>query len=69
MMKLADFVFLQFPCPFPTHREIASVERVYNKGLVADVNYSTDAIARVEGGSCSRVILHSAMVITVLNLL
>jgi len=42
---------------------------MYNEGLVAHVNYSTDSIARVEGRRRSRVILNSAVIVAVFYLL
>lgn len=40
-----------------------------DKGLVADVYDAADAVARMEGSAGARIVLHCAMVITMLNVL
>lgn len=40
-----------------------------DEGLVADVDDPGDTVARVEGGRRAGVILHSAVVVTVLDFL
>ena len=52
-----------------THRQVTTVERVDDKGLVADVDDAADAIARMEGGRGAWVVFDSAVIVTVLNLL
>ena len=52
-----------------THREVASIERMDNKRLVAHVDNSADPIARVEGSGRSGVVFDCTVVVAVLYLL
>lgn len=42
---------------------------MYNKRFVPDVYHTADAVAGVEGGTSSRVVLHRTVVVAVLNFL
>lgn len=52
-----------------THREVPTVERVDDEGLVTDVDHATNAVTRVEGCRGSWVVLDRPVVVTVLDLL
>lgn len=53
----------------PTDRQIAAVERMNDEGLVAQVNNTADTVARMKSSASSRIIPHSAVIITMLYLL
>lgn len=52
-----------------TDRQVTTVERMYNERLVAHVDDAADTVARVKGSTRSRIVLHGAVVIAMLNLL
>lgn len=57
------------------HREVSSVEGMYDEGFVPQVDDPGDAVAGLDGGDGARYelpalpVLHHAVVVAVLNLL
>ncbi|EFA09758.1 hypothetical protein TcasGA2_TC011897 [Tribolium castaneum] len=52
-----------------TDREVSSVERVDDERLVAQVDDAADAVARVEGGRGSGVVLDGPVVVAMFDIL
>lgn len=52
-----------------TDRKVSTIKRVYNKRFVANVYDSADTVAGMESSCGTRIVLHSPVVVAVLDIL